>query len=452
MRKLLILLYTLLFNTSVIAQTGPRTSISTSIDNLLSTKYVLNAPGISVLVAKDGNVIYNKAFGSANLELNVPMKADMLFNLGSITKQFTAVAILQLMEQGRLSLQDSIQKYIPNFSSKPHKISIENLLTHTSGLKDYLQMNYSDPYMIRRDFEPKEIIEYFKNELLEFNPGTRYMYSNSNYILLGYIIEIITGKTYENYLQENIFNVLGLKNTYCDNSSRIFPNRTYGYKKSTNYEKADYWGASIPYAAGTLISNTEDLLIWQNGLLDGKLLKKQTLEKAFMPFSLNDGTKINYGYGWMINTINGSLGISHGGAITGYRTIEVYYPEQGIYIVVLGNCDCTRTEELFTAISGIVIGKSSQTEFKQTDVVLNKYIGVYALTSNSKRKIKIAKENGSSCCLYFRKRILSTCFSIRLKFEFKDIYDAKCEFIVQNDKVLKFIVNQNGIFNWKKIE
>jgi CubicO group peptidase (beta-lactamase class C family) len=453
MRKLILLLPVfLIMSLSALPQITPKTNVGSQIDSLLSSKYTLNDPGLSVLVAKNGRIIYKNAFGSANLELKVAMKADMLFNLGSITKQFTAVAVLQLMEKGKLSLQDSIQKYIPQFPSKPFKITIEQLLTHTSGLKDYLQINYKEPYLERKDFTPKELIEYFKNEPLDFEPGTKYKYSNSGYFLLGYIIEMVSGKPYEEYLQENIFNKLNLRNTYYDSSNRIFSNRTYGYDKGNVYEKADYWAASIPYAAGALISNVDDLFSWHSGLLNGKLLNEQTLAKAFSPFHLNDGTKINYGYGWIINDIDGALAIGHGGAITGYKTNEVYYPAQEIYVLILANCNCAPVDELSILISGIAMGKPLQKGQRLADAVLDQYLGVYALTNDPRRKIKIVKENGSLVAYTSEKQFYPLVFTSDKKFEFKNIVDAKCEFIVQNDKVLKFIVNQNGVFNWKKIE
>lgn len=372
------------------------------------------------------------------------MKPDMLFNLGSITKQFTAVAILQLMEAGKISLQDTVQKYISDFPSKSHKITIEHLLTHTSGLKDYLQIDYKIPFLERRDFKPQELLEYFKSEALEFEPGTRYKYSNSGYFLLGYLIETVTGKTYENYLKENIFNKLSLTNTYYDSPNTVLPNRTYGYKSKN--EKADYWGATIPYAAGGLISSTSDLLSWHNGLLAGKLIKKETLTKAFTPYTLKNGIEVNYGYGWMIN----SSAISHGGAITGYRTNEVYYPVQGIYIAILANCDCAPIEELSVSISSTLMGRSLQMDLKQPENVLDRYIGIYKLTSDPKRQIKIVKEKGVLIAYFSDNQSYPLVFQSDRKFEFKNILDAKCEFIDQNGTV-GFTVHQNGVYNWQKI-
>lgn len=175
---------------------GQNTQIEKQLDGLLAEQFKQTEPGCEVLVAKEGQVIYKKAFGSADLELNVAIAPDMVFNLASITKQFTAVAILQLVEQYKISLQDSLQKFIADFPSKGHTITIENLLTHTSGIKDYMQINYPNLYMERWDFTPKQLIDSFKNYPLEFEPGTKFSYSNSGYYLLGYIIQKVTGKSY----------------------------------------------------------------------------------------------------------------------------------------------------------------------------------------------------------------------------------------------------------------
>jgi CubicO group peptidase (beta-lactamase class C family) len=452
MKTLLNLIFVFLVSqNTLLAQQTADTRVNKAIDSLLKGKYTLEDPGIAVLVAKKGRIIYRKAFGSANLELKVPMQPEMLFNLASITKQFTAVAILQLIENGKLSLKDSIQQYIPNFPSKAHTITIENLLTHTSGLKDYLQINYNEPFLERKDFEPKELIEYFKNQPLEFEPGTKYKYSNSGYFLLGYIIEMVSGKTYEKYLQDHIFNVLGLKNTYYDNSNRILANRTNGYKKIKDYEKADYWAASIPYAAGGLISNVDDLFAWHNGLQASILLKKQTLAKAYSPFRLKNGIEVNYGYGWIIGNTNNQLSIAHGGAITGYHNNEIYYPNEDIYIVTLSNCECTPIFEISTQISNLVLSKPlQQSTIKVDESILNQYIGVYALMTDNKRKIKIVKENGALVAYNTEKYEL--VFLSDRKFEFKGILDAKCEFIFEHDQVIKLMVTQNGLYEWKKIQ
>lgn len=443
----------LLFSYSCQAQKSKDKQLAKSLDSLLSKQFNPNGPGISLLVAKKGKIIYEKAFGSASLELSVPIRPEMVFNLGSITKQFTAVAILQLVEKGKISLQDSLQKYVPDFPSKGYPITIENLLTHTSGIKDYMQIDYPEPYMERRDFSPKVLIDSFKSLPLEFEPGTKFHYSNSGYFLLGFIIERVTAKTWQDYLQENIFTPLGLTNTYTDHPNAIIKNRVYGYKKEDqHFEKADYWSATISYAAGGLLSSVEDLYKWQKGLYAYQILRKETLDKAFTNFKLKNGTTTGYGYGWFLKDISGIKSIEHGGAITGFLTNEIYYPAEDIYVVSLFNCDCAPKDALSATIAGLALGKPLQPDVKITDAILNNYTGTYTLSIDTSRTIIIFRENNQLIAKVSGQGSYPLLFQSDTKFEFKNILDASCEFIRENNKVIKFIISQNGQYEWNKIK
>lgn len=170
----------------------------------------------------------------------------MVFNIGSVTKQFTAVAILQLVEQSKISLNDSVQKFIPDFPSKGYTITIENLRTHTSGIKDFMQIDYPNPYMVRWDFTPKQLIDSFKNQALEFEPGTQFSYSNSGYYLLGYIIEKISTKRFQSYVEDNILKPLGMVHTCFDSANIIISKRVNGYRQYDSYfRNAEYWSPSM---------------------------------------------------------------------------------------------------------------------------------------------------------------------------------------------------------------
>ncbi|WP_289660082.1 serine hydrolase [Flavobacterium panacagri] len=444
-------LFCLLWLACTYGQSKQDKQLEKKLDELLSSKFSLSEPGIEVLVAKKGEIVYNKAFGSANLELNVPIKPDMVFKLGSITKQFTAVAILQLVEQGKISLKDNLQKFIPDYPSYSQNITIENLLTHTSGIKDYMQIDYQEPYLERRDFKPKELIDLFKNVPLEFDPGTKYKYSNSGYYLLGYIIEKVSGKSYSAYLQENILKPLALNHTYFDNSNNIIPNRVNGYRKDGKvFKNTDYWSMTIAYAAGELISNTEDLLKWNEGLYSYKILKKETLEKAFVPFKLKDGSVVEYGYGWILKNVNGIKSIEHGGAITGFLTNEIYYPEEKVFVAALFNCECAPKDELSVDIASLVLGKTFQQEIKMDNALLNEYTGIYTLSTDTKRTITITNENGQLWAKISGQGTIPLIFQSDTKFQFKNVLGAECEFVKENGKVTKLNISQNGNFEWKK--
>src|SRR6056297_876104 len=286
----------------------------TQFEEIIKEKYKADEPGAAVLVAKNDDVIYRKAFGMADLELDVKMKSEMVFEIGSVTKQFTAISILMLMEEDKLSLEDDITKYIEDYPTHGHTITIHHLLTHTSGIKSYTSMKeWQEKW--RKDYEPKEFIDFFKYEPMNFAPGEEFSYNNSAYFLLGYIIEKVSGKTYPEFIEQNIFKPLEMNNSYYGSQKKIIENRAPGYQKKDEFVNAEYLSLTQPYSAGSIMSTVNDLYKWHKALHDYKLVEKETLEKAFSNYTLNNGEKINYGYGWFINEINGSSTIEHGGGI-----------------------------------------------------------------------------------------------------------------------------------------
>jgi CubicO group peptidase (beta-lactamase class C family) len=330
-----------------------------SFDDILRTQLTAESPGGTVLVAKQGKVIYKKSFGKANLELDVAMKPEHVFRIGSVTKQFTASAILKLAEEGKLSLADSITKFIKNYPTNGHTITIEHLLTHTSGIKNYSSLNKFNVDAKRRDSTPQELVDFFKNEPMDFPPGTDYRYSNSGYILLGYIIEIISGKTYADYINENFFKPLAMKSSFYDHSSAIIPNRVPGYtKRNGHFENSDYLSMTLPYSAGSLLSNVEDLFIWYEALLNNRILSRQVLETAHTPHRLGNGRSIDYGYGWRLGNIQESYTIRHGGLVNGFATFSVYLPIEKVFVAIFSNCDCSQNLEYpASKMAAIVLGK-----------------------------------------------------------------------------------------------
>lgn len=335
--------------------TGYSQKLSTDFDAMLSAAYMAGEPGAAVLVAKGGKPIYRKAFGLADMENNVPMRPEHIFEIGSITKQFTAVSILMLMEQGKLKLNDPLTRYIPDYP-KGESITIHHLLTHTSGIKNYTDLSTWAKHW-REDLSTEEMIAFFKNEPLDFAPGEKWSYSNSAYFLLGYIIEKTSGMTYPEYVQKKIFEPLGMKNTYYGSQSRIIRNRAQGYQKSGDYVRAEYLSQTQPYSAGSIMSNVDDLFIWQLAVNANKLVRKETIEQAFTPVKLNNGTVQEYGYGWGIGSMNGSRTIEHSGGIFGFATDEIYLPEEDTYAVVLCNCDCSNPSEITVRLAARAIGK-----------------------------------------------------------------------------------------------
>ncbi len=313
--------------------------LKSNIDSLLQEKYPPNAPGATFLISKNGNIIYKEAFGLANLELSVPMQTENIFEIGSITKQFTAISILMLMERGKLDLNDEITKFIPDYPTHGKTITIHHLLTHTSGIKNYTCMKKIRG-ISKNDLTPLELIDFFKNESMDFNPGEEFKYNNSGYIILGYIIELLSGQNYTNFVEENIFKKLNMSSSSYATHTKVIKNKVSGYHKRDDYVKNKYISYTLPYAAGSLISNVDDMLKWQEAIKKNLLISMESTQKAFTNYTLNNGKYINYGYGWHIKEINGISTREHGGHIFGFKSMGVYLPKEDIYVIGLNNCDC----------------------------------------------------------------------------------------------------------------
>lgn len=322
---------------AVVSHTNKDTSklemLSSDIDKLASSLY-LNG---SILVAKDGQIVLSKAYGIANVEEQTPNTTDTKFLIGSITKQFTAMCIMQLQEKGLLSVEDRLDKYIPSF---PHskEITLHQLLSHTSGLpRDIFVDDLVSQYNIKT--EPKDLEEAVnmfngKEMNLLFPPSENWSYSNVAYIILGYIVEKVSGETYENYLNEKIFTPLKMSNTGFGYNRKKKPKLALGYASgmSSSVTPEEFYDFSIvPFSAGAIYSTTEDLYKWDQALYTEKLVKKETLEKIYT------SVMNSYGYGWLINTSDNHMIYSHGGSIAGFRSNLIRQVDKNLFIVILSN-------------------------------------------------------------------------------------------------------------------
>ncbi|MBK9391222.1 MAG: serine hydrolase [Bacteroidetes bacterium] len=370
------------------AQPAKTKAMTSEFDKLLSAQFKAGETGCAALVAVKGEIIYKKAFGMADLELNVPMQPDMIFRVGSITKQFTAIAILQLMEQGKLSLQDDITKFIPDYPTQAYKITIEHLLTHTSGIKSYTNVPEFENYM-KEDLKPDAAIDKFKNLPMDFAPGTKWLYNNSGYFLLGYIIEKASGKTYAEYIEENLFKPAGMTSSIYGSDKSIVKNRASGYQpEGDKTVNADYLSMLLPYSAGSIMSTVEDLYRWNRALISYKLVKKETLEKAFTEYKLSDGKGTSYGYGWFLHQLQGSPTIEHGGAINGFLCNGIYLPAEDMFVAVFSNSTAKSPDLVSMKIAAVALGKPLN--YKAIPVaadVLDQYTGIYEDESGSQRLI-----------------------------------------------------------------
>ncbi|SFH13313.1 serine hydrolase domain-containing protein [Pedobacter insulae] len=330
-------------------------NFETTVDSLLSTVvHDKTGPGMALLVAKNGIPIYQKAFGKTNIEVDADIGINSVFQIGSMTKQFTAIAIMMLEEQGRLNVNDPISRYLPDYPVG-NKITIHHLLTHTAGIKDFTTMKSIDR-IARSDLSPKELINFFKNEPVDFAPGDKFEYNNSGYVILGYLIEQISGETYESFVQRNIFNKAKMYDSRYASDRKIVMNRASGYdKKETGYVNKTSISFAIPFSAGSLMSTTADLLKWQNALNQNLFVKAGTMKKVTSQYKLNNGTLLTYGYGWHLKNINGISTREHGGSIFGFKSMAVYIPSRDIYVVGLSNCSCNSPTQVTREIAALAL-------------------------------------------------------------------------------------------------
>lgn len=310
----------------------------------------------SALVAENGKVIYKGGFGMANMEWEIPNAPDTKFRLGSITKQFTAMLTLQLVEQGKIKLDSKISDYLPDYRKDiGEKVTVHHLLTHTSGIPSYTGQPGFFANVSRNPYKVAEFVKSYTSGNLEFEPGTKFAYNNSGYFLLGAIIERLTGKTYEQALKEMILDPLGMKNTGYDDHDTLLAKRASGYARTANgYTNAAYLDMSIPYAAGSMYSTVEDLYLWDQALYTDKLLTPQTKELMYKPF-LRD-----YAYGWGIARTSFKVNdqpvpiITHGGGINGFTTTIVRFPKEKNLIVILDNTSNPNLNRLSDRIARII--------------------------------------------------------------------------------------------------
>jgi CubicO group peptidase (beta-lactamase class C family) len=326
------------------------------IDELAQKYYDLGQFNGAVLVAEGGNIIFAKGFGYADMEKKIPNGPATKFRLASVSKQFTAALIMQLVETGKIKLEGKLSDYLPYYRKDiGEKITIHQILSHTSGLANYTDNRKFMEEEAKNKVVPKDFVLKYCSEDLIFEPGTKWEYSNSGYFILGAVIEEVTGKTYETVLQENIFTPLGMKNSGLENSSREYENKASGYSYAFGeFKPARFLEMSIPFSAGSIYSTVEDMFIWDRALYTEKVLTNASKEKMFTPV-LN-----NYGYGWQI--IEQPIGdkklkvITHSGGIFGFNSLETRLVDEDKFIMVLNNFESGNLNQLTLGIVNILYG------------------------------------------------------------------------------------------------
>lgn len=350
----------------------PTPDVSALVDTLFAPLAGKELPGAAVVVLRDGKVLHSRAYGLANIELGVPNTTRTKFRLASVTKPFTALAVLRLMEQGRLGLDDTLATYVPDFVGGD-TITIRHLLTHTAGLPDF--MSFDEAKTLKR----------------EHAPGERLNYSNIGYMALGRVIEKVTGKVWEAHVREAILGPLGMNDTGMDSRRALERGRASGYTfgPEGRFENADYADLSRDPAAGGLTSTAEDMTLWMKALLDGRIVSPAAFRAAATPVTLAGGRQGAYGFGFALIPFRGLREIAHGGDIDGFNAYVSIYPDERLAIIVLSNAGLRppgpvpAAESVAHQIAGALLGDRLGPEWPEAVAVppstLDRYAGRYRL-------------------------------------------------------------------------
>ncbi|MEN9685505.1 MAG: hypothetical protein RLZZ28_1291 [Bacteroidota bacterium] len=374
MKKLFILL---LFPLAIHAQKN----YSQILDQYMQAQNQFKGFTGAVLVMKGNEMLLRKAYGMADREWNIPNTPETKFQIGSITKQFTAAAVLQLVEQGKLNLDDKLSKFFPNFF-KGDSVTIHMLLNHTSGIPPYTGL--PDFAKVARLTQSKDsMIAFFNNRPYDFSPGSNYKYNNSGPFLLGYIIEQVSGLSYEAYLRKNIFDKLGMSNTGLNHWDTLLPLRARGYEMNGRKPvNAGFIALEWPFSSGALYATVDDLYKWDRALYGTNILSASSKQKMFKP------GRNNYGYGFTIDSLEKHPRIGHTGSIPGFNSNIQRFPEDDLFIIVLGNTAITQNNTLRVVnvlaegLAGIIFGMPVETPYLHKEVAINpsildKYVGKY---------------------------------------------------------------------------
>jgi len=329
----------------------------------------------TILVAQNGKPLFRRAFGPANREWGIANTLDTHFRIGSLTKGFTAAAILKLAEAGRLDLADPVGRHVPGLPAAWEKVSLRDLLRHSSGIINFTALANYIPEIARTEHGPRELVALTESEPLLFEPGARFEYSNTNYILLGMVIEAASGRPYAEYLREAILAPLGLKETGYDDATALLPRRASGYRRGqAQWRNATPMASSATWAAGGLYATADDLLTWTEALVGGRLLSAASLEQTFA----DEGR--GYGLGWYVGRAHDRRLWSHGGSVFGFISSLDHYPDERLTVVILANTETAPVQKISRELAALRFGIFDPPQaIVLEDVILDRYVGSYRL-------------------------------------------------------------------------
>lgn len=379
------------------------------VDALLAPWSKGDTPGAAVIVVQNGRVLLSKGYGLANTETKTRIVPDTAFLLGSITKQFTAMCIMMLAERGKLSYDDPLSKFFPEFPDYAQHITVRNLLNHTGGFPEYDEL-FLNSGMIDKDwprsaktkrsaFEPtaKDALKILKQQKsLQFAPGEKWEYSNSGYVILAQIVEKASGERFRDFLRQNIFQPLGMKRSllYDETRPKVERVATSYHLSDGVYHDIDYAPQNAVYGEDNIYTTIEDMFKWDQALYTNKLVGESTLRQAFTPGRTNDGKPTGYGFGWSLDNYLGLTRISHGGSWLGFRNFIARFPDQHFSVIVLSNLAEFPTEKIANEIVGVYLGSELKhpVAIQLTEKELQAYAGKYEFRPGL--AITLTVENG----------------------------------------------------------
>ena len=352
-----------------------------AVDDLMKTELEKRRiPGMSIVVLKKGEIVKAAGYGFANLEHQVPAKPETVYQSGSVGKQFTATAVMMLVEEGKINLDDPIKKYFPEGPDSWNSVKVRHLLSHTGGISNKLY----DQINMREDHTEEQILKKIAALPLDFTPGEKWNYSNPGYVLLGILIHKVSGKFYGDFLQERIFQPLGMTTTRIINEAALIPNRAAGYVIEKDDIENQRWVAPMinTTADGSLYFTVLDMAKWDAALYTEKLVKRSTLDQMWTPTRLNDGKVEQYGFGWGFDNVKGHRLVAHGGSWQGFTTYIARFVDDQLTVVVLTNFSASSPDTIARKIAGIYNAELKPEEPKRASLnpaVLDAYVGRYEL-------------------------------------------------------------------------
>ncbi len=350
-------------------------------------------PGVSIAIVRNGRTVLAKGYGFADLENDVAATPQTVYRIGSVTKQFTAAAIMRLKEQGKLSLDDTLQKFFPNYPAQGNRVTVRNLLNHTSGIRSFTSMGPKWERLERLDMPPDSMLALFAPEPFDFKPGEKWRYDNSGFFLLGMIIEKVSGKTYAQYLQDEFFTPLHLTGSYYCDQAPLIKHRAQGYapRPGGTFTNATPLSMTQPYAAGSLCSTVTDLATWTTALSSGKVVSPASYMLMTTPDTLNDGKRLTYGFGLSIGTLGGHRQVEHNGGINGFISELHHYPDDSLITVVLTNVEGNVAPALERLVARRALGIVDRPAVPISAAALERFTGNYKAGPTP---VRVAVERG----------------------------------------------------------